>query len=67
MNSLIALGLSFVHHEMTAGAPGDVAVKSAVSALETKIPNPTAKAILTEILNDVVTAGENLAAAIPAP
>lgn len=59
--------LTLLHNEFVAGAPGDVAVRNVLQALESKIPNSTVQTLVTDVLNAVVNTLEGtIAATTPA-
>ena len=57
--------LKLLHEELSAGAPGDVAVKNVLAKLEGRLANPVVRGVVTFVLNAAVHAVELAAAAAP--
>lgn len=59
--------LTLLHNELAAGAPGDVAVRTVLSTLESKITNSVERTLVTDVLNAIVNTVEGtIAATTPA-
>lgn len=67
MNPFLVLAstgaLKLLHDELAAGAPGDVAIRSVLTAIEAQLTNPIVRAVVTDVLGAIVSAAEAAVAA----